>query len=279
MTDNKLKLHKINISGPDINREFEVDETLAAQVYQGLIKLTSGSGQTYKANLQNQQGLILEQNLSPQEYLIQANAKTNPEKILAFTKYLIDLGQHAITLTELRLLFQKARESIPGNFGRDVAKSIRLGWIAQGTDLKYYVTNLGEQILESKFSSEKRTIQKTVKRTGKALFVETPLRKEVEQMALDPKLEGFPDYHDLSKSADKILWLLAKAISLNLDKLNQKEITFLSERIGDHIPRKSISALVIPFTKRKRLYTPVEGGVRYLKILDEGKRYLKTLNK
>ena len=278
MTD--LRLHKIKISGPDINREFEVEETLAAQVYQGLAKMGSNEKQIVTTAFQNQSFQTLDQKLSPQEYLVQVNAKTNPEKIVAFTKYLMNTGLQSVELTELRLQFQNAREPIPGNFGRDVAKAVRAGWIAQGSDGKYYVTNTGEGLLESKFSSKKkdgvRLKSKTTVASKKALFMETPLRKEVEQLSLDPSLSEFPNYHELIKRADKILWLLAKAKSLGIDKLNQKEITFLSEKIGDHIPRKSISSLILPYIGEK-LYAPIESGVRYLKILAKGENYLKDL--
>lgn len=281
MADDQKDQHKIIISGPIINFNIEVDGVVAAQVYQGLAKLASKGFEPPESTHDDKtQSLVLGQ-MSPQEYLIEVHAKTNPEKILAFAQLLKDGGISSVETGELRLQFQKASEPVPANFKRDFIKAVRSGWIARGTNEKYYVTNLGTQALESKFSIENKTGSKTVRtrKAAKPLFIETPLRKEIEQMVTEPTFVGFPDYHDLSKGADKILWLLAKAKSLGQDKLNQKEVTFLSEKIGDYIPRKSISSLAIPHIRVKRLYMPIENGVRYLKILDEGEKYLKSLKK
>lgn len=276
-------VHKITISGPVINYDVDVEGTVAAQVYQGLEKLinvANGNPEEVGGPLELPKSSVLSTNISPKEYLMSVDATTNPQKILAFAKYLTDKGQESVGVDELRLQFQNAREPIPAYLVRDLGVAIKKAWIAPTSSGKgYYVTNTGEKVLESKFSGTEKNKTKSTRKARNVSFTEVKIDPKVIESKIDTDLAGFPSFMDLYTSGDKILWILAKAKTLGLDRLNQKEVEYLTDKLGDHIPRKSISGVLIAHIRNKRLFTPLEDGARYLKILNPGLDYLKTIKK
>jgi hypothetical protein len=83
---------------------------------------------------------------SPRDYAAHLSHGTIPEKICAFGSFLkVNRGTTSFGRGELMEVFQEAGEPIPRNLPRDLAKTVRLGWIAPrpGERGKYYVTNAG----------------------------------------------------------------------------------------------------------------------------------------
>lgn len=101
------------------------------------------------------------------EYLSEVEAKRNPDKILAFGAYLMDeMGRETFTRDELRSMFQKAAEPVPGNFHRDFTWAVQNRWLGEQTDAPgaYYVTKTGRTALGNKFAAEVKASTKLTTR-------------------------------------------------------------------------------------------------------------------
>lgn len=216
---------------------------------------------------------------SPQEYLAKYDAKTNPQKILIFAKHLTDKGNDTFSSEDVKKMFLIAREPNPGNFIRDVKMTIRKGWITPtGDDGMFVITNTGDKQLETKFKSGDPLKTKIKRKNRSNNFVEVKINPAIESAEFEPILSGYVSFLDLSTSADKILWILLKSKLLGISKLNQKEIELISRRLGDVIPRKSISSLIEKHRSSKRIWYHEDSGVKYLEIQNSGEIYLKNLN-
>jgi hypothetical protein len=112
--------------------------------------------------------------LTPGEYLSSVEAKRNPDKILAFGAYLMDhMGRETFTRDEVRAMFQRAAEAVPGNYHRDFTWAVSNRWLGEqpGTPGAYYVTRTGRDAINGKFGSEVKAATKQGKgrrRTRKA---------------------------------------------------------------------------------------------------------------
>lgn len=274
--------HTIEISGPAINYEFKVDSVTAAQAFEGLFKLTNKDKNDTQDEISSPSSplnLLKSVNAtSPGEFITNCNAKTNPEKILAFTQYLHETGKERVDSTDIKSQFSIAKEAVPAHFSRDLSVSIRRRWVASIDGKTYYVTNTGKQLLDNKFPSTSTSARST-RKINKKTFIEAPISDEVRNIQLDDNIDGYPSFYSIEKLGDKILWILVKAENIGIEKLNQKEIEFISNKIGGHIQRKSISSVISPHIKSRRVYLPEENGVKYLKVNDEGRIYLKNLGK
>lgn len=94
---------------------------------------------------------------SLREFLDNADAKRNVEKILAIAKYLeLSNPETAITPDVIKAQFRKASEKVPGNYARDFRWAVSNGWLApiDGAPGEYYITKTGTMAVEEKFSSE-----------------------------------------------------------------------------------------------------------------------------
>lgn len=101
------------------------------------------------------------------EYLTEVEAKRNPDKILAFGAYLMDeMGRETFTRDEVRSMFQKAAEPVPGNFHRDFTWAVQNRWLGEqpGTPGAYYVTKTGRTALGNKFAAEVKASTKLPRR-------------------------------------------------------------------------------------------------------------------
>lgn len=101
------------------------------------------------------------------EFLTEVEAKRNPDKILAFGAYLMDeMGRETFTRDEVRSMFQKAAEPVPGNFHRDFTWAIQVRWLGEqpGTPGAYYVTKTGRTALGNKFAKEVKASTKLPRR-------------------------------------------------------------------------------------------------------------------
>lgn len=285
-TDN---LHKISISGPILNYEVDVDGPIAAQIYQGLSKLINDDGLTNNIAEKKAFDSTSILNTSPslpdmsaREYILDIRPKTNPQKLITLIKYHADRGQKLMSIDELKKMFQEVSEPVPTHFAREIAVTRKKAWIAVSSDGGYYLTNTGEQEIESRFKSTK---QSTVKRSflhrkvGSTTFTPVSIDQKVQDLQIDIYLDNFPSFMDMHTLGDKVLWILVKSKSLGIPRLNQKEVEYLSIKLGDHVPRKSISAVLGTHIKNKRLYAPVdEKHVTNLQILNLGEDYIKSLH-
>lgn len=97
--------------------------------------------------------------MSLREFMEEAGAKRNPEKIVAIGAYLVrTLNQESFTRKEVKLQFKNAGEPVPGNYTRDFDWAVSNGWLApiHGGHKDYWVTDTGLDAIANKFSEEIR---------------------------------------------------------------------------------------------------------------------------
>jgi hypothetical protein len=96
--------------------------------------------------------------LSPREFLTESRASNNAEQITALGYYICHReAKEDFSKGDIREGFRRVHEVIPKNIPRDVGTAIKSGWIheAPGKAGRYYVTNTGMQLVESKFGRTK----------------------------------------------------------------------------------------------------------------------------
>jgi len=90
-----------------------------------------------------------------------------------------------------------------------------------------------------------------------------------------PELEGYPDYHSISRKGARILWVLAFAQANGVEELSTSEISFIATKLRDKIETKAIGALTVNDAKESRV---TMAGSSYV-LLHKGDLYLKGLTR
>lgn len=109
--------------------------------------------------------------LSVGEFLRKCQAKRNPDKITAIGVYLLDqMAFSTFTRDDVKQQFQKAGESIPGNYSRDFTIAVASKWLSEDIDgTGYYVTQTGRTAVDQRFPAESRkTFSSAASRKRKA---------------------------------------------------------------------------------------------------------------
>lgn len=93
---------------------------------------------------------------SLREYINSHNAKKIPQQIVAIGSYYQGKnGAEVFTREELEKGFKEGKVAKPRNLPRDIATTIRRGWIAEADEAdQYYVTETGEAALAGNFAKE-----------------------------------------------------------------------------------------------------------------------------
>lgn len=97
--------------------------------------------------------------LSVREFLQQHEAKRIPDQIASIALYLKEHNNSPVfTKKDLVKGFEDAQEPVPKNLPRDVAWTVKIGWIAPKTGQRnsYYLTGTGEAAVKAKFPSDVR---------------------------------------------------------------------------------------------------------------------------
>lgn len=171
-TDQKPeKQYKLALEGDGIKIEKEIPESLALQVVSLVMGGHSAGILAPKSHLAvGQKSSVGGTRLSVREYMDDAGAKRNPEKIVAIGAYLMhQLNQEAFTRKEVKLQFKNAAEAVPGNYTRDFDWAVSNRWLAPstGSHKDYYVTKKGIDAIANKFSDEIRKGTKLKQRRAK----------------------------------------------------------------------------------------------------------------
>jgi len=120
----------------------------------GVPTVTSPSSAGSKGDTRSADGV----SLSLREYLDKIGASKKPDQITTIAHYICDYErQDDFSRDDIRSRFLTARESPPGNFGRDFAVALKNGWIAEvhGKRNRFYVTAKGAQAISNNFSNGK----------------------------------------------------------------------------------------------------------------------------
>lgn len=118
-----------------------------------------------------------------------------------------------------------------------------------------------------------------IKRRTKSNFSSPVLvRKEIETLHFDPVSSLYGNYWTTKAKSDRIMWILAVLSENKFESINQKEISFIAEKLGDNIPSKSITSLLDSHKKGGRVVPSLMGTVRTIRILRPGLDYVKNLS-
>lgn len=167
---------KISIQGEGFSFDEQITKAVAVQIMG--ICITPGQGHEQKNN-NPFEAFNFNQTQKPKEsvveYVQRHNAKSNPEKILAFAGFIKNAQtKETFFQNEIKSLFRDAREILPANFTRDFNLVISNGWIHNDHETKdlFYITQTGLKALESGFAADPSlkkvvTRRKSVKKAQK----------------------------------------------------------------------------------------------------------------
>jgi hypothetical protein len=117
--------------------------------------------------------------VSIREFMSGHGASRNPDKIVCIGQYLQDIRRKPVfSRDDVGELFEAAAEPVPKNISRDIAWTVKIGWIApkEGQQGAYYVTNTGTSAVQNKFPKE--IVKKTKQGSGSS---SRKIRKENPQ--------------------------------------------------------------------------------------------------
>jgi len=211
---------------------------------------------------------------SPREFIVESGAKTNPQKILALAKYWMDLGggtKETFSLSDIRPLFSKAGEPLPGNLSRDAQAAVRLSYIHDQGDEEYIITNTGLQALDESFQNESADRPKPARKQRSSEAKKSDIRENVKTMEITVTMSDFPSYWDLKTKNLRILWILEYAAQKGVDGLHRPEICFLASKVRDAIVQNNLSGLTE--TSVRKGYLVQQGDI--MRITQPGVNFLK----
>lgn len=215
-------------------------------------------------------------NLTPGELIIEANAKTNVERILVLGKFVTDKNRSDKFSTKEVLIELKKIGGEPHNFARDIRMAVSSNYIhpIDKNQGEYVVTSTGKKAIEDKFSNKtNKTTSKTRRGGTGGKKVAVPPRQEVLSIPKVTTLSGFPDFHNLPTRSDSILWTLEYANSNNIESLTPREVEEITDKLLNRVAQKDFSA----FNKRniRKGYVLQDGGK--FKLQPKGIDHLKEL--
>ncbi|GGJ14470.1 hypothetical protein GCM10010885_24660 [Alicyclobacillus cellulosilyticus] len=150
---------QIKLTGPGLNFETDITPEKASHIVQICLSDTSFPSHILDKKTRQE---VNKDNLSVAEYFNLFNPRRNPDKILCFASYIIDiLGRESFEPEEIKPYFQKCGEPTPKNFSRDFRWAVSNGWLDESLNNpgQFYITSSGRKALESKFALD--VIQKT----------------------------------------------------------------------------------------------------------------------
>lgn len=220
---------------------------------------------------------------SAREALDISGATKNPEKIVALGAYVLQDGGDTFKVEDVKGHFRRAREVAPANFSRDLSIAIASGWIAEDAPGEYYLTNKVAGVLDGGYSWPKTSAagrsRAASKSSGGAKTKTKTAKTKPDSLAdidvFDSTMEGYPAYAQLKTEKDRLLW----AALYMRDKhgrvgLTNKEIEFISDRVGVGIPSGNIASA---FRAAKTPgYANKSTQDHTIRITGAGATYLKT---
>jgi hypothetical protein len=219
---------------------------------------------------------------NPREALESSGAKTATEKIVAFACYLLrSEGHDTFRSDTLREVFQRAREPIPTHFARELSKAIQAGWIGESpTRGEYYVLAAADNVIDEGFNAirPKRTRSKREgprpNSRGRSRATVTPA--VFADMEIPTVIEGLPSYHQIRMKRDKVLWALKLSRNLGIPGLQNGEIAWLTDALGEGILVRDINSHYRGLQRQG--YANRSTSDHALRITERGETYLKSLS-
>ncbi|MEU8781792.1 hypothetical protein [Streptomyces sp. NPDC048637] len=222
----------------------------------------------------------------PRQALEFSGAKTIPEKMTAFAAYLSqEEGRETFTQSDIRRLFQRARERIPSHFSREFDQAVRAGWIHEGKAKgEHYLGDAAKDVLITKFDAlrgKRGDRQDSVSSAGRGRIKRKSRSVPVPEAFADldhipSGIEGITPYFRVKLKRDKLLWALKLAKVLGLEGLQYSEAAWLTDKLGDAIRTRDMNG---HFTGLQRVgYANRSMGDNSMRITEAGEEYLESLS-
>lgn len=215
---------------------------------------------------------VVNPGMSPRQVLVEANAKTNPQKLTALGKYLCDKYQRTtFSLSEAVEMIKRAGESMPRNLSRDLKAAVMLDYIYEDTENKgeYFLTDKARSAVEHRFEDAETANTKSRKIARKP---NKNLSSGVEELEMAVEKDGLPSYWTIQNKSPRALWILAYAHKHGLTELTRKDVEVLAKRLHDNIPANDVGALLRSSFKKGRL--AISSGK--FRILQPGLKFIET---
>lgn len=160
----------LSLSGDGINLNREIDRDVALQVLNvvlGAGASAPSAGERPTTPLDHTGG---PRAISLREYLDEVQPARKPDQIVTIANFICEYeGTEDVSRDEIKAKFSSAREPVPTNFARDFAWAVKNGWLhgVPGKKGRYYITTIGLQAIESRFSSKVKKATTSTKRSSR----------------------------------------------------------------------------------------------------------------
>ncbi len=210
--------------------------------------------------------------------IVRTAAKTNPEKIVALAAYVLQDGGDTVKADAIKAQFQRARETTPAKFARDLSTAISLGWISEGDGGELYLTNKVNGIFEEGFVFPKAApvsrSRSTKKTSTKAAKPDT--LAEIDEF--EAVMIGYPSYAKMKSEKDRLLWILVYMRDKYARKtVTSKEIAWISDHIGTGIPSANIAGAFNGAKAPGYATRSTTAGDNSIKVTEAGAEFLALL--
>ena len=211
--------------------------------------------------------------------ILRSGAKTNPEKIVALAAYVLQDGGETVMADAIKAQFQRARETTPAKFARDLSTAIALGWVSEGEGGDLYLTNRVSGIFDEGFTfpkvgtaSRSRSTRKSSSKGGKPETL-----AEIDEF--DAVMSGYPAYAKLKPEKDRLLWVLIYLRDQHQRRtVTAKEIAWITDHIGTGIPSGNIAGAFRSAKNAGYATRSTTAGDNSMKVTDAGAEYLAKLS-
>jgi hypothetical protein len=209
-------------------------------------------------------------------------ASNNAEKIVAFAGYVVQRGGETFTQEVIAPLFKAAAEKMPGNLTRDMQSAVRLGWItSSGGVNEYYLTTKGLDRISNGFTEAKpkraspgTARPKTAAKPRADKAATPPAFASLEMVPQE--IQGVIAFHKVKLKRDKMLWALRLAKDVGVPSLSNREIEWLTDKLGDPTRSKHVTAIYALLNKAG--YANQVIADKSIRITPAGEEYLTTLS-
>lgn len=276
---------KLELTGK-VGYEDEISATQAAEIIAFLNDAAAPLRNPPSGAIQKEVGSGA-RSAGPRAALDATGAKTNPQKIVALARYVLQDGGETFNIDAVKVQFQRAREPMPKNMSRDLGLAIAAGWIEESEEGEYYLTNEAYKALQNGFKDKRSTPQRNrsrgsaVRSRGSGKAGKTPRAAKPEVFAgideFHTTMDGYPGYHDMKANKDKLLWAVQYAKAKGISGLSNQAIAWLTDHLGDGVPAKQITA-AFNSAKKGGLATrsTMDSTIR---IVPKGQEYLARVAK
>lgn len=278
MADNKTTL----ILKGKIGYEEEITAAQAAQII-AFLNAEEGEAPTLGAPMlapkqsPRDAGTKLVENA--RDAILRSGAKTNPEKIVALAAYVLLDGGETVKADAIKAQFQRARETTPAKFARDLSTAISLGWISEGEGGELYLTNKVSGVFEEGFVFPKASSTGRSRSTKKSSTKSVKPDTLAEIDEFHAVMTGYPPYAKMKSEKDRLLWIVIYMRDKHERKtVATKEIAWISDHIGTGIPSANVAGAFNSAKGPGYATRSTTAGDNSIKVTDAGAEYLAKLS-